>query len=81
MNVHRQTSQQSFCFDSFPCKNSELQTQGDCQDTQSCPGRFGFCGFHGNFVLLCYRDLVLALSGLNHDARIQEELCLVKKRF
>jgi hypothetical protein len=62
-------------------KNSELQTQGDYNDDKSWPGRFGICGFHGNFVLLCYRNLALALSGLNHDARIQEDLCLVKKRF
>jgi hypothetical protein len=62
-------------------KNSELQTPGDCHDNKSCPGRFGFCGFHGNFVLVCYRNLALALSGLNHDARIQEELCVEEKRF
>jgi hypothetical protein len=62
-------------------KSSELQTQGDYNDDKLCPGRFSFCGFYGNVVLVCYRNVALALSGLNHDARIQEELCLVKKRF
>jgi hypothetical protein len=80
MNVHRQTPQQSFCFDSFPGKNSELQLEVIATHS-IVPGCFGFCGFNGNFVVLCYPDLTLPLSDLQSRCKMQEELCLVKKRF
>jgi hypothetical protein len=79
MDVHRQALQQSSALIVFRAKKSGLQL--NCHDNNSCPGRFGFCGLNGNFAVLCYRNLALPLSGLNHDGKIQEDLCVVKKRF